>query len=63
MPPKKTKGRPPTERGAYNPNKARQLGRVPDAEWLELQSAAKASGKPFTQWALAILLRAARRQS
>ena len=56
------KGRPPTERGAYNPNKARQLGRVSDAEWAELQHAAEESGKSFTQWALAILLKAARRK-
>jgi len=56
------KGRPPTERGAYNPNKARQLGRVSDSEWAELQQAAEESGKSFTQWALAILLKAARRK-
>ena len=52
-------GRPPTERGAYNPHPARQLGRVSDEDWKELQEA----GQPnFTKWALRILLTAARRQ-
>lgn len=58
---KKKPGRPPTERGAYNPNPARQLGRVSDEDWATLQEAARASGKSFTQWALAILLKEAKR--
>lgn len=59
---KETRGRPPTERGAYNPNPARQLGRVSDEDWTTLQEAARLSGKKFTQWAVGILLRAARRK-
>ena len=55
------RGRRPTERGAYNPHKARQLGRVSDEDWQRLQAAAKAAGKSFTQWALEILLRRAKR--
>jgi alpha-beta hydrolase superfamily lysophospholipase len=55
----KKRGRPPTERGAYNPNPARQLGRVSDAEWKTLQEAARAAGLPFTRWAVPILLAAA----
>ncbi len=40
----------------------RQLGRVDDETWDELKSAAERSGKSFTQWAMEILLRAARRK-
>lgn len=57
----KKRGRPPTERGAYNPNPNRMLGRVSDADWALIQSAAAAAGKPFTRWAMAILIRAAKR--
>lgn len=57
------RGRPATKRGAYNPNPARQLGRVSDEDWKTLKDAAAAKGLKFTQWALPILLRAAKRQS
>ena len=60
---KKKPGRPPTERGAYNPNPARQLGRVSDEDWATLQEAARASGKSFTQWALGVLLDVAKRNT
>ena len=56
------RGRPATDRGAYNPNPARQLGRVSDEDWQTLKDAAKKAGVPFTQWALSILLRNAKRQ-
>jgi predicted DNA binding CopG/RHH family protein len=56
------RGRPATERGAYNPNPARQLGRVSDEDWETIKAAAEKAGVPFTQWALPILLRAAKRQ-
>lgn len=39
---------------------ARQLGRVPAAEWAELKAAAERDGKYFLEWALPILLAAAR---
>lgn len=54
------RGRPATERGAYNPNPARQLGRVSDEDWTLLKEAAEASGKTFTEWAVGILLKKAR---
>ena len=56
------RGRPATERGAYNPNPARQLGRVSDEDWAELKAAAEAAGKSFTEWALPALLAKARRE-
>ena len=37
-------GRPPTIRGAYNPNPARQLGRVSDEDWNEIKAACEAAG-------------------
>lgn len=40
----------------------RQLGRIDEVEWAALQIAAEHSGKSFTQWALEILLRAAKRE-
>lgn len=58
---KETRGRPPTERGAYNPHPARQLGRVSDEDWSEIQDGAKRAGKKFSQWAVPILLKAARK--
>jgi hypothetical protein len=58
----KKRGRPATDRGAYNPNPARQLGRVSDADWQTLRAAAESSGQTFTQWAVGTLLRAARKQ-
>ena len=58
---KKTKrGRPATERGAYNPHPARQLGRVSDEDWAIIKEAAVASQMTFTQWAVGVLLRAAK---
>lgn len=62
MPVKKTKrpvGRP-VGRKQYDP--PRQLGRVPDDVWSELQAAAKKADKPFQTWAVEILLKAARRK-
>lgn len=59
---KNKRGRPATDRGAYNPNPARQLGRVSDEDWEALKAAAEKAGEPFTKWAVAILLRAAKRQ-
>jgi len=56
------RGRPATERGAYNPNPARQLGRVSDDDWAILKAAAEDSGKSFTEWALPTLLAKARRE-
>jgi len=61
MPKKKTKrGRPPTARGAYNPHPARQLGRVSDDDWKTLKDAAAGSKMTFTQWAVSVLLKAAK---
>lgn len=59
---KAKRGRPATERGAYNPNQARQLGRVSDEDWQTLKDAAKHRGESFTAWALAVLLEAANRE-
>ncbi len=56
------RGRPATERGAYNPNPARQLGRVSDADWEALKAAAAKRGESFTAWALGVLLKAAKRE-
>ena len=50
--------KPPGEKYATTP---RQLGRVADDDWETLQGAAAESGKSFTAWAVAILLRAAKR--
>lgn len=54
-------GRPPKKAGEHVRTPARILGRVDDETWNELQAAASASGKTFTQWALEILIRAAKR--
>lgn len=56
------RGRPATERGAYNPNPARQLGRVADEDWETLKAAADKRGESFTAWAVRVLLAAARRE-
>jgi uncharacterized protein (DUF1778 family) len=56
------RGRPPTSRGAYNPNPARQIGRVSDEDWETLKAAAAKRGESFTQWALGVLMRAAKRE-
>ena len=55
-------GRPPTSRGAYNPNPARQLGRVSDDEWNEVKAACEAAGLSVVAWALPTLLKKARRE-
>jgi hypothetical protein len=57
---KTKRGRPATERGAYNPHPARQLGRVSDEDWATLKDAATASQMTFTQWAVGVLLKAAK---
>lgn len=56
-------GRKPTERGAYNPHPARQLGRVSDADWSTLKEAAERAGMTFTEWAVPALLKKARREA
>ena len=56
------RGRPATERGAYNPNPARQLGRVSDEDWETLKAAAEKRGESFTAWAVRVLLAASRRE-
>lgn len=56
------RGRPATSRGAYNPNPARQLGRVSDEDWETLKAAAEKRGESFTAWAVRVLLAAARRE-
>jgi hypothetical protein len=55
----KKPGRPATERGAYNPNPPRQLGRVSDDDWETLKAAADRRGESFTAWAVRVLLKAA----
>lgn len=61
-PKKKRVGRPPKPEGEKYLTPARQLGRVSDEDWQLLQDAAQKAGKPFTRWAVEILLRNARRQ-
>ena len=56
------RGRPATSRGAYNPNPARQLGRVSDDDWDTLKAAAEKRGESFTAWAVRVLLASARRE-
>lgn len=41
---------------------ARQLGRVSNEDWAELQAAAERAGLSFTKWALFHLLIAARKK-
>jgi hypothetical protein len=57
------RGRPATERGAYNPNPARQFGRISDDDWNELKAAADAAGLSMVEWALPTLLKKARREA
>ncbi len=59
---KPQRGRPATERGAYNPNPARQFGRISDDDWNELKAAADAAGQSMVEWALPTLLKKARRE-
>jgi hypothetical protein len=54
-------GRPPTERGAYNPVPPMQLGRVPEDERNKLRSVTEVTGVPFVRWALPVLLKEADR--
>ena len=55
-------GRPKKDPADKYETKARKFGRVGEEEWQELHVAAKSAKKTFTQWALEILLRAARRK-
>ena len=57
---KAKRGRPPTAKGAYNPHPARQLGRVSEEDWAIIKEAAAASQMTFTQWAIGVLLKAAK---
>lgn len=54
-------GRPPKRPEDRIRSPQRQLGRVDDATWLELTTAAKASGLSFRAWAVDILLKAIRK--
>lgn len=58
----KQRGRPATDRGAYNPNPARQFGRVGESEWQQIKEACEASGKSLVEWGLPALLAKARRE-
>jgi hypothetical protein len=60
--PKHAGGRPPKPPGEKFKTTQRQFGRISDEDWELLQSAAKAAGLPFTQWAKGLLLKAAKRQ-
>ena len=60
---KPKRGRPATERGAYNPNPARQFGRVSDADWQEIRNACELSGLSLVQWALPMMLKKAKREA
>lgn len=59
---KHPRGRKPTDRGAYNPNPARQFGRISDEDWQEIKDACEASGMSMVEWALPTLLKKARRE-
>jgi hypothetical protein len=59
---KKKRGRPPTERGAYNELPGRKFGRVSDADWQEIREACKLAGLSLVDWALPILQEKARRE-
>lgn len=56
------RGRPATKRGAYNPNPARQFGRISDEDWNELKAACDLAGLSMVEWALPTLLKKARRE-
>jgi hypothetical protein len=60
--PEPKRGRPATERGAYNPNPARQFGRVSDEDWNEIKAACEAAGQSLVAWGLPALLAKARRE-
>ena len=59
----KSRGRPATERGAYNPNPVRAIGRVSDAEWDEIKAAQESSGLSLVSWSVPALLAKARREA
>lgn len=52
----KKRGRPKT-----GETKRRSLGRVEDEPWKEIQDGAKLTGYNFTQWAVPLLLKEARK--
>lgn len=56
------RGRPATERGAYNPLPARQFGRIGDDDWNEIKAACDAAGQSLVEWGLPALLKKARRE-
>lgn len=59
----KKRGRPEKALGEHYRTPARQLGRVPDAEWNEIQEAVSASGlDSLVAWAVPTLLKKARRE-
>jgi hypothetical protein len=55
-------GRPPKPKGEKYKTPQRQFGRVSDNDWETLKAAAKKRGETFSAWALAVLLRAAKRE-
>lgn len=59
---KPQRGRPPTERGAYNALPGRKFGRVSDADWQEIRDACEMSGLSLVEWALPMMLSRARRE-
>jgi hypothetical protein len=60
---KPKRGRPATDRGAYNPNPARQFGRVAESDWLEIKEACEAAGQSLVEWGLPALLAKAKREN
>lgn len=61
--PRNKGGRPPTRHGMYDP--ARMLGRVSEEQWDKIKAGAEvyreATGGSFTEWAVGVLLREAKR--
>lgn len=53
--------KPKPKRDTTNWKPARQLGRVDDETWQMLVETARKKGKTFTQWALEVLEKAAKR--
>jgi hypothetical protein len=60
--PQQKRGRPEKPEGEKYKTPARQLGRVPDAEWNEIQEAVAAAGISLVAWAVPALLKKARRE-
>ena len=54
------KTKPKRDTTNWKPNRC--FGRVAEEDWRELKEAAEKAGKPFSEWALEILMRAARRK-